>query len=239
VTTRVGTSGWVYKDWKGRFYPTDVPQSEWLSYYATEFDTVEINATFYRLARANVVERWAASVPSDFRFAVKGSRYITHMLRLRNTSGALRRFFEPLEALLPVTCTVLWQLPPTMKLDLDRLRGFLDELPAEPVPAIEFRHPSWQTDEALALLDERGAMLVAVSGPQLPMSTAVVSGGAYVRFHGLRPGYGYDYTERDLRPWVEHVARQPEALAYFNNDAKGHAVENARTFRRLLGAAHD
>src|SRR4051794_34866866 len=198
MNTRVGTSGWVYKDWKGRFYPPDVPQREWLSYYATHFDTVEINATFYRLARANVVERWASSVPSDFRFAVKGSRYITHMLRLKNPTAALKRFFEPLEAVLPLTCAVLWQLPPTMKIDLDRLRSFLDELPAEPVPAIEFRHRSWQTDEVLALLDERGAMLVGVSGPQLPMSTAVVSGGTYVRFHGLRPGYAYDYTEADL-----------------------------------------
>jgi uncharacterized protein YecE (DUF72 family) len=161
------------------------------------------------------------------------------MLRLKNAEGALRRFFEPLEAVLPATCAVLWQLPPTMKLDLDRLRRFLDLLPAEPTPAIEFRHRSWQTDEVLTLLDERGAMLVAVSGPQLPMSTAVVSGGTYVRFHGLRPGYAYDYTERDLRPWVEHVLAQPSALAYFNNDAKGRAVENACTFRRLLGQAHD
>ncbi len=231
---RVGTSGWVYSSWRRTFYPLGLPQSSWLEHYAQNFDTVEVNATFYRLARANVTEAWAKAVPDHFCFVVKGSRYLTHMKRLRDVEQGLERFFAPLEPLGDKLGAVLWQLPPDFTIDIERLDAFLGVLPPVAAHAVEFRHPSWLTDDVAQLMTERDAMTVNVSGPQFPARTDVTGNRPYVRFHGLRPGYEYDYTADDLRPWAQHLRRYRDGFAFFNNDVGGHAVANARALRSML-----
>jgi uncharacterized protein YecE (DUF72 family) len=232
---RVGTSGWVYPDWAGRLY-AGVPRARWLEHYAGRFPTVEVNATFYRLPSVKAVARWRESVPAGFRFVVKGSRYLTHIKRLTDTTEGLRRFFERVEPLGPCLDTVLWQLPPNMRLDVERLDAFLAALPTHVRHAVEFRHASWQVPDAYAVLDRHHAMLVSVSGPQLPEDRTVTDGGVYVRFHGLRPGYAYDYTDADLRPWATWLRSQRDGFAFFNNDVGGHAIENALRLTQMLEA---
>jgi uncharacterized protein YecE (DUF72 family) len=235
----VGTSGWVYPSWRGTVYPPDVPQAGWLHHYASLFSTVEVNNTFYRLASPASVAKWAQAVPSRFRFVVKGSRYLTHIRRIDEVADGLRRFFATVEPLGDKLTAVLWQLPPNFHADVDRLRRFLDALPSRPQPAFEFRHASWRTEEVGELLDERGAMAVAVSGPKSNDDRVLTGRRAYVRFHGLAGGYAHDYTDDELAPWVQFVANAPAALAYFNNDAKGLAVKNAQRFTELMDAMSD
>ena len=218
-------------------YPRDVPQPEWLHYYASLFPTVEVNNTFYRLASPATVAKWAEAVPSRFRFVVKGSRYLTHIRRLDEVAEGLRKFFASVEPLGDKLTAVLWQLPPTFRADVDRLARFLDALPARPQPAFEFRHDTWRTEAVGELLDQRGAMTVAASGPSSNDDRLLTGKRAYVRFHGLAGGYAHDYTDDELTPWVKFVDAAPAALVYFNNDAKGHAVKNAHRFTELLDAA--
>jgi uncharacterized protein YecE (DUF72 family) len=213
-----------------------IPKSRWLPHYAERFPTVEVNATFYRLPTVTAGARWHDRVPAGFRFVVKGSRYLTHMKRLTDTGEGLTRFFERVEPLGDRLDTVLWQLPPNMHLDLERLDTFLGALPHRARHAVEFRHASWQVREAYDILDRHGALLVTVSGPQLPEDRTTTGGGVYVRFHGLRPGYSYDYTDDDLEPWVEWLRSQPDGFAFFNNDLSGHAVQNAQRLTQMLSA---
>jgi len=231
----VGTSGWVYPDWADRLY-RDIPKSRWLPRYAEHFPTVEVNATFYRLPTVRAVSRWRDETPSTFRFVVKGSRYLTHMKRLTDTAGGLQRFFERVEPLGDRLDTVLWQLPPNLHLDLERLDRFLTALPSWTRHAVEFRHPSWQCADTYALLERHRVLTVAVSGPQLPLDRTVTGGAVYVRFHGLAAGYSYDYTDHDLQPWAEWLRMQSDGFAFFNNDVGGHAVENARRLTQMLSA---
>ena len=231
----VGTSGWVYPDWAGRLY-RGVPKSRWLEHYAERFPTVEVNATFYRLPTTRAVSHWREQVPPGFRFVVKGSRYLTHMKRLTDTDEGMKRFFERVEPLGACLDTVLWQLPPNMHLDLERLDAFLAALPDVARHAVEFRHASWQVPDAYAVLERHGALLVTVSGPQLPEDRTITGNGVYVRFHGLRPGYAYDYTDADLRPWAEWLRSQRDGFAFFNNDLSGHAIDNANRLTQMLGA---
>lgn len=230
----VGTSGWVYQSWRETVYPSGMPQREWLRHYATLFPTVEVNATFYRLAARATVARWADAVPSGFRFVVKGSRYLTHIRRLADVSEGLRKFFTSIEPLGDRLTAVLWQLPPTFPADVELVARFLDALPARPQPAFEFRHPSWRDEAVGELLDARGAMTVAASGQQSNDDRPLTGGRAYVRFHGLAGGYAHDYTDDELAPWARFVANAPAALAYFNNDALGTAVKNAFRFTDLV-----
>jgi len=214
----------------------DVPRSRWLERYGENFPTVEVNATFYRLPSIAAVTRWRKQVPAGFRFVVKGSRYLTHMKRLTDTTEGLQRFFERVEPLGECLDTVLWQLPPQLHLDIDRLDTFLTALPRSVRHAVEFRHPSWQCADAYAILDRHRVLLVSVSGPQLAEDRTTTGGGVYVRFHGLRPGYSYDYTDEDLRPWAQWLQAQQDGFAFFNNDVGGHAVENARRLTQMLSA---
>jgi uncharacterized protein YecE (DUF72 family) len=233
VGVRVGTSGWSYDDWASRFY-AGVPRKAWLRHYAQTFPTVEINNTFYRLPAPSAVAGWRDQTPPGFRIVAKGSRYLTHMKRLTDSGPGVRRFFERLEPLGDRLDTVLWQLPPTMSIDLERLDTFLGALPTTVRHAVEFRHRSWQQREASVVLDRHHALTVAVSGPQLPADHTMTGGAVYVRFHGLRAGYAYDYTDDDLRPWAEWLRHRRDGFAFFNNDVGGHAVKNALQLCELL-----
>jgi uncharacterized protein YecE (DUF72 family) len=240
----VGTSGWSYDDWAGAFYPEGLPRSRWFEHYVTRFPTVEVNATFYRLPSEAMVRRWRELAPPGFRFVVKGSRVITHLRRLEGCEEELGRFLERVRGLGPSLRVILWQLPPSLHLDVPRLERFLALLHREATDvrhAVEFRHPSWLVAGAFAALRAHGAAHVAVSSTRMPCDLTVTADLVYARFHGLGGGYAHDYSAEELAPWVaflrEAHARGLEGYAFFNNDARARAPKNAAELIRALGPA--
>jgi uncharacterized protein YecE (DUF72 family) len=237
----VGTSGWQYRDWRNSFYPRGVAQSEWLRHYAERFATVELNNSFYRLPERATFERWRALTPDDFVIAVKMSRYLTHIRRLRDPEEPVRRFFERATGLGEKLGPVLLQLPPTLEVDLDRLADTLDRMPAGVRVAVEPRDDSWFVEGLRTLLEERGAALVQADSPRRATPVWRTAGWGFVRFHeGLaapRPCYG----EGTLATWAERIATLWDARAdvfcYFNNDARACAVRDAVTFAGLARRA--
>lgn len=235
----VGCSGWNYRDWRGALYPDGVPASRWLECYARSFDTVEVNTTFYRLVSRAAVARWLQQTPPGFVFAVKGSRYLTHIKRLADTREGVARFYERIEPLCESgrLGAVLWQLPESFHRDERVLAGFLRTLPAGR-HAFEFRHPSWFTREVLALLREHDAALVLGDHPERPFQSGEATAGwRYVRFHFGARGRRGNYSARELDEWARRVhgwRRTHELLVYFNNDWEGFAPRNALWLRRRL-----
>lgn len=233
----MGTSGYMYRHWRGVLYPRGTAQRAWLERYATFFDTVEMNATFYRLPSKESVERWRDAVPAGFVFAVKGSRYLTHLKRLLDADKGLRRFYAPVSRFGRKLGPVLWQLPPRMKPDAERLDRFLSRVPAGR-HAVEFRDLAWYTDEICAVLEGHGAAfcehdLVEKEPPRLTGKFR------YVRFHGTSaPGSGR-YGAAALRPraadYLASASRGTEVFVYFNNDVGGHAVQDALDLLALVG----
>jgi uncharacterized protein YecE (DUF72 family) len=237
----IGTSGWVYKSWAKEFYPEDVPAKYQFQFYVTQFPSVEINATFYRLPTKNMVRGWRDKAPEGFRFSVKGSRYITHIKRLANLESSLSAFTSRIEPLKGRTGPLLWQLPPSFKKDALRLERFLKRLPKKYRHAVEFRHESWFDDEVFALLRSRNAAHVAVSSLRIPMNLTVTADFLYIRFHGLEGGSAHDYTSRELEPWARFLRQQAAAghdgYVYFNNDTNVRAPHNAMLLMELVGRA--
>jgi len=240
----IGTSGWVYKEWAGHFYPQGWPKKDEFSYYTRHFPTVEINATFYRLPTPAMVRGWRERSPDGFQFAVKGSRYLTHIKRLADTTRGLRKYFSRLRPLAGRTGPVLWQLPPTFRKDdrnVARLEKFLAHLPGAYRHAVEFRHPSWLDDDTFALLRRHRVANVWVSSLRMPADHTLTADFAYLRFHGLKDGAYHDYTTDELQPWAEQLARVARrgrpAYVYFNNDLNTRAPLNAHALMRLVGRA--
>jgi uncharacterized protein YecE (DUF72 family) len=231
----VGTSGYSYRHWRGVFYPEEVPQKEWLAYYAKHFETVEINATFYRQFSQKAVEGWRDSVPEGFRFTLKGHRFVTHVKRLHDVEDAVRRFCEEAGWLGESLSCVLWQLPGSFVMKQDgknrgRLEAFVKLLPARCHQAIELRHASWFVDDVFRLLDEAGVGFVINDSPTLPSAERVTGRCAYVRFHGPGARYGSSYDDEALAAWAKKVRgyrQERDVYCYFNNDVEGYAVENA------------
>jgi uncharacterized protein YecE (DUF72 family) len=237
----IGTSGWSYRHWsQGAFYPKGLASGGWLEYYVQRFATVEINTSFYRLPRAELVERWCELAPPGFVFSAKGSRLITHAHRLKDAAGSVETFMDRLGGLGRALSVVLWQLPPSMKLTdehLARLDEFLRLLPRDVRHAVEFRDPSWLSDEAFSVLRDHGAAQVAVSSTVMPRDLTLTAAFTYVRFHGLSGGYAHGYTRRELAPWADFLTGLEEdgkdAYVYFNNDARAQAPRDAR---ELIGS---
>ncbi len=238
----VGTSGWVYQHWRGRFYPPDLPASRWLSFYTHHFDTVEVNNSFYRLPKRETFERWRAETPEGFVFAVKGSRFVTHMKKLRNVSDAIERFFASVEGLDGKLAVVLWQLPPNLKADAERLANFLQLLPDRCLYAVEFRHSSWWQDNNVWRVLER--FKVAHCIPILPtipkeLADFVTAPFVYLRFHGWNGLYSGCFPDEELEWWAEKIRMWRKqgltVFAYFNNDVNAYAVQNAMTLKKLVG----
>ena len=234
---RVGCSGWSYAHWRGVLYPERGSTDDWLERYAAAFDTVEINASFYRLPALATVERWAVRVPSDFCFAVKASRYVTHVKRLEDPAAGVELLEERLEPLRrrDELGPVLWQLPPDFQRDDARLDGLLAALPPGR-HAIEFRHTSWFTDDVYERLRARRvALVVAHRSPEGASPWIDTAGWWYLRFHHGSGARGR-YTLKQLERWAEQVRdAEGDVFAYFNNDWEGFAVRNARSFARMLG----
>ena len=235
---RVGCSGWQYQHWRGDFYAADLPQTRWLEHYTTIFDTVEINNSFYRLPEADTFARWRARVPMRFLFAVKASRYLTHMKKLKDPEEPIERLFSRMRALGRHLGPVLYQLPPGWKLDRDRLEHFLQALPRDTRHVLEFREPSWYADEVLRLLERHRVALCLHDMPGSATGRERVGPFVYVRFHGATGKYGGSYPDDRLRSWAEWLGSErrkgADVYAYFNNDVGGHAPRNAVTLRRFL-----
>jgi uncharacterized protein YecE (DUF72 family) len=234
----IGTSGWVYKEWAKSFY-RGLSAKDQLPFYLTQFPTVEINASFYRLPTLKTIHAWREQAPDGFVFAVKGSRFITHIKRLHDLGPTVNKFMRRIGPLMPRLGPLLWQLPPTLKMDLPRLRQFLKKLPPRFLHAVEFRHPSWLEPATMELLRSFKACSVSVSSMRMPMDLSVTADFIYIRFHGLSGGPRHDYTKEELAPWVEHIRNQSRAgkrvFAYFNNDLNVRAPDNAKLLRELCG----
>jgi uncharacterized protein YecE (DUF72 family) len=238
MTVWIGTSGWQYAHWRGRFYPKGVPQNEWLEFFAARFATVESNNAFYRLPEAHTFEAWARRTPDDFTMAVKVSRYLTHILRLRDPEEPVRRFLDRASRLGAKLGPVLLQLPPTLELELDRLQETLALFPSSVRVAVEFRHRSWfipQVEDALA---RHGAALCLADrrGPISPLWRTADWG--YLRFHEGRAFPPSCYGERALMSWAERLVaawkRSEDVYVYFNNDHAGCALRDAIVFARAV-----
>lgn len=235
-TIRVGCSGWSYGHWRGILYPESGATDRWLEIYAESFDTVEVNATFYRLPERKTVARWAQATPPGFCFAVKASRYLTHVKRLRDLASGVALLTERIEPLASAgkLGPVLWQLPANFHRDVERLGDALGQLPPGR-NALEPRHPSWFAEEVYELLAERDVALVAADrlGSSGPIGLGA-SSWAYARLHHGK-GRNGRYTEGQLREWASQIRAYPgDVYAYFNNDWEGFAVENARALCSLV-----
>jgi uncharacterized protein YecE (DUF72 family) len=236
---RIGCSGWNYDDWKGRLYPERAPRRRWLELYAQRFDTVEVNSTFYRLASRKAVEAWVRDTPDGFAFAVKASRYLTHVKRLTALADGITRFYDPLEPLIQAgrLGPVLWQLPENFHRDDDRLRGWLDALP-DGMHTIEFRHESWFAPAVMAALRSRRVALTIGDHPRRPFQTyEATAGWRFVRLHYGARGRRGNYSATELDTWAHRIAqwrRREQVWAYFNNDWEGFAPANADALRARL-----
>jgi uncharacterized protein YecE (DUF72 family) len=239
VSTRVGCSGWNYRDWRGLFYPSGLPARRWLEYYASRFDTVEVNSTFYRLPRREAVANWVEQTPEGFCFAVKASRYLTHVRRLRDVEPGIELFEQRIAPLRKAgrMGPVLWQLPENFHRDEDRLEELLAVLPRGR-HAIEFRHASWFVPGVLSVLRERDVALVLGDHPQRPFqSHEATASWRYLRFHYGARGRRGNYSKRELETWARRIRGWREggaSFAYFNNDWEGFALRNGRYLRERL-----
>jgi uncharacterized protein YecE (DUF72 family) len=239
---RIGCSGWNYAHWRERVYPRSLPQRRWLAHYATLFDTVEINNTFYRLPRRSAVAGWVEETPAGFVFAVKASRYLTHVKRLTDMERGLARFSERIAPLAEASKMgpILWQLPPNFRRDDERLARALERLPAGR-HCVEFRHESWFVPETYELLRRHDVALVVGDHPERSWQThELTADWTFIRFHYGRRGRHGNYSERELDEWAERIVcwrRRAEVFAYFNNDWQGFAVANGLALRERLSGA--
>jgi uncharacterized protein YecE (DUF72 family) len=239
---RIGCSGWNYAHWRERVYPKGCPASRWLELYARElFDTVEVNTTFYRLPKRDAVARWVEQTPEGFLFAVKMSRYVTHIKRLTDLEGGIARFYQRIEPLArsPKLGPVLWQLPPTFKRNDERLAAALEAAPSGR-HCFEFREPSWYAEEVYALLRDHGAALVIPDSPKYPFRTFErTADWTFVRLHHGSRGRRGNYSESELDEWARRIdgwRSEADVYVYLNNDWEGFAVANGLRLKELLGA---
>jgi uncharacterized protein YecE (DUF72 family) len=236
---RIGCSGWNYADWRGRVYPQGCPPSRWLAHYATLFDTVEVNSTFYRLARPAAVARWLEATPPDFVFTVKASRFLTHMKRLTDMERGVERLYAGIAPLARSQRMgpMLWQLPESFRRDDDRLASALERLPPGR-HCFEFRHPSWFTSEVYGLLHAHGVALATGDDPRRPLPPSpLTTDWTLIRFHHGARGRRGNYAESELREWAARIAElraEAAVFAYFNNDWEGFAVRNGLRLKRLV-----
>lgn len=241
----IGTSGWIYKDWWGRFYSEKLPQSQTLEFYSKTFDTVELNASFYHLPLKKNFKNWYKRTPSNFYFSVKGNKYITQNLKLSNPSGPVGRFFSESSGLGEKLEVVLWQLPPNFGKDIKRLENFLKEvnlttenLKLKTKSAFEFRHLSWLSTDIYDLLKKYKAGWVIQNSSTWQAAEEVTSSFVYLRFHGLESLYSSNYSEAELKKWAEKINKWHNqgltVYAYFNNDTNAYAVKNALRLKELV-----
>jgi len=234
----IGTSGWHYDDWRGIFYPEKLPKANWLEFYARHFATLELNSTFYRLPSEEAFRRWYDSSPPDFTFAVKVSRFITHIKRLKDCDEALSNFMSKVTLLRDKLGPLLYQLPPGLHRDDELLIQFLKKLPRGLKHAIEFRHQSWLEEDSFAILRKHHVGFCVFDMPKSTSPLIATADFAYIRFHGSDSLYSSCYSDEELAEWatkITHLAKNLESVyIYFNNDIAGYALQNAATMRNYL-----
>lgn len=234
----IGTSGWAYPHWQGPFYPAGRKKKDFLAYYVDHFRTVEINNSFYKLPSAETLSRWKETAPSGFIFALKASRYITHMKKLKDPGDTLPRLLEAAKALGDKLGPILFQFPPRWHLNMDRFMDFLDALPTDFRYAFEFRDPDWQVPSVYEALREMGAAfcIFELSGFLTPKE--ITADFVYIRLHGPDGAYRGEYDTSTLAGWagaMTHWAGEGrEVFCFFDNDEAGYAVQNALRLRKML-----
>jgi uncharacterized protein YecE (DUF72 family) len=230
----VGTSGYSYKEWKGGFYPEKIPAKDMLSYYSSRLNAVELNNTFYRLPQRSMVESWKTQVPENFRFTVKASQRITHFKRLKDAGEVTQLMLDTVSALEDRLGVVLFQLPPNMKKDLERLETFLKELPADTPAAFEFRHPTWFEDDVLDLLRSQNRALCVSDTDDMPMNHIdKTADWGYMRLRRVQ------YSEADLVEWIKRMRAQQwkDAFVFFKHEDEGTGPKLAAQFVKLSQSA--
>lgn len=234
----VGTSGWHYDDWRGRFYPEKLPRAKWLEFYARHFTTLELNNSFYRLPSEAAYTRWYDSSPPDFTFAVKVSRFITHIKRLKDCDEPLGNFMSRTLILKEKLGSLLYQLPPGLHRDDGLLTDFLMKLPGGLKHVIEFRHESWLVEDVFDILRRYRVGFCVFDMPRLTCPLLATADFAYIRFHGRDSLYSSCYTDEELADWAGKISALASAVdpvyIYFNNDVEGFALKNAATIREYL-----
>jgi uncharacterized protein YecE (DUF72 family) len=234
----IGTSGWHYKHWRGPFYPEALPASKMLDYYTRRFDTVEINSSFYRLPLETALANWRDSTPEGFCFAVKGSRFLTHMKKLKDPEPGVEKFFERVDLLDGKLGPVIFQLPPWWEANPERLEGFLRALPRRHGYAFELRNPTWRTEEIYRILRRYNAAFCIFEIAGFYSGVEITADFTYVRLHGPEGAYQGSYPPETLERWARQIRawrRELRAIhVYFDNDQEAYAVENALALKRLL-----
>lgn len=231
-----GTCGWNYRHWKDTFYKA-IPQKMWLEHYAASFDTVEINNSFYRLPEKCTFEKWHCETPAGFVFAVKASRYLTHIKKLKDSWEPLHNILENSSGLGKKLGPILFQFPPNWEMDLDRLESFLRMLPSGMRFAFEFRDDSWQNERVWSILAGYDASYCIMSSPGLPLYLKTTTDFSYIRMHSGGDEASGNYTDQHLGKWagwVEEMLRRGDVYVYFNNDYNTYAVYNALTLRKMV-----
>ena len=233
----VGCSGWFYWDWKGAFYPTDLPMSQWFPHYAGRFQTVELNAPFYSWPTVGTVQAWLRQAGRrKFIYTVKACELITHIKRFTRTKILIRDFGYIADLLGPRMGCFLFQLPPSFHYSSARLERIVSQLDPSRKNVVEFRHRSWWNEKVYAAFRKAGIIFCSCSGPKLPDDLVTTADDVYIRFHGLKQWYRHDYAADELGVWVNRIRASgvKRVWAYFNNDREGFALKNARMFLRQL-----
>jgi len=239
----IGCSGFSYKHWRGNFYPEGLSQKDWFNHYRKVFSTVELNVTFYRIPGSETFRHWHDESEADFSFAVKGSRYITHVKRLLESETPLERFFAPVKELKEKLQVVLWQFAPSFQCNAPRLSGFLDRLPPCGVRStLEFRNESWLTPEVIEMCTERKVSICMADWPPFIDEAPITADFVYLRRHGNRGSYNGCYSTAELQKDAERIAgylqKRLDVFIYFNNDAGGAAPQNAVELIGILQQNH-
>ena len=234
----IGTSGWHYGHWMGRFYPHGLSRDRFLRHYSQSFNVVEINSTFYRLPRPESIDAWREQTPERFIFACKASRFITHMKKLRDPDRSIEPFFAAVTRLGKKLGPILFQLPPSLHIDITRLSKFLEALPRGHRYAIEFRHESWWMEKTYKLLLQHKAACCICQLGAVPQSFEATADFAYYRLHGPSNRYRGSYNEEALRSWARHILDRrdhgQDVFCFFDNDERAYAPKNAMKLKALV-----
>jgi len=234
----IGTSGWNYPHWRGFFYPEKMPQKKWLEFYLEHFTTVEINNTFYQLPAEKTFMNWHDSVPDDFVFAVKASRFITHMKKLKDPQESLSKFIDRSKLLKGKLGVILYQLPPRWRYNGERLSQFLKALPKNIRAAFEFRDRSWWNDDVYDMLKKHDAAFCIFELDKAQSPEMVTASFVYLRMHGPEGAYEGSYSDKELKNWGKKIGQWSrdslDVYCYFDNDQAAFAAHNARTLKRIL-----
>jgi len=239
---RIGCSGFLYDSWRGTFYPEELPHKKWLSFYVEKFNTLELNVTFYRLLKKEAFDRWYKETPQDFTFSLKGSRFITHVKKLKDVELPLSTFFNVTAPLMEKLDVVLWQLPPTLKVNMKNLEDFIETLKKYPVRHVfEFRHKSWLTNKVFNLLSASNIAVCMADWPEFIDELPLTADFVYIRRHGEGGSYATSYTQeqlkRDAKRIKNYLKQGKDVYIYFNNDAFGYAPKNAMELQDILEAS--